>query len=407
MATTPVIHLVQVGKAYTVYPRPSDRFLELLTGKPRHTDNWALQPLDLAVQAGEVVGIVGANGAGKSTLLKLIAGTHTPTVGKVAVQGRIAPLLELGSGFHPELSGRDNVYLSGAVQGFSREQLDRLYPDIAAFAELSAATLAQPVKTYSSGMFARLAFALATCVPPEVLIVDEALSVGDGAFARKSFDRIMQFRDAGKTILFCSHALYQVEALCNRVLWLEGGMLRAEGAPATVLAAYQAFLDARHRPVAAAAVGVALADTQAAPGTARISQVQVRVDGIEGRALVAQSRHSQLQVSVQFAADPALPPPSVAVALLRDDGLGIASALSHNDGVVTALDAQGRGVASVIFAKLPLLKGKFKLEVYLLCERGLHLYDMAVEVATLEVQQTDPEQGLISLPRYWRMSAGI
>ncbi len=400
---TAAIQLTQAGKAYALYARPQDRLWELLTGKSRHERVWALQPLDLCVLPGEVVGIVGANGAGKSTLLKLIAGTHPPTTGQVTVAGRIAPLLELGAGFHPDLSGRDNVYLSGAVQGLSRAQLDALYPAIADFAELSARTLAQPVKTYSSGMFARLAFALATCVPPEVLIVDEALSVGDGAFARKSFDRIMQFRDLGKTILFCSHALYQVEALCSRVLWLDQGSLRAEGKPATVLAAYQAVLDARHRPPAATP---APAVSRAAPGTARIVQVQVRVDGVEGRTLVAQSRRSQLQVSVQFCTDPALPPPSVAVALVREDGLGIASALSHNDGVATTPDSQGQGIASVVFPQLALLKGRFRLEAYLLCERGLHLYDMAVEVATLEVQQSDPEQGLVSLARYWRMGAG-
>lgn len=406
MSQVPAISVTQAGKAYALYTRPQERLWELLTGKTRHQQVWALQPLDLTVQAGEVVGIVGANGAGKSTLLKLIAGTHQPTTGQITVTGRVAPLLELGAGFHPDLSGRDNVYLSGAVQGLSRVQLDALYPEIAAFAELSAMTLAQPVKTYSSGMFARLAFALATCVPPAVLIVDEALSVGDGAFARKSFDRIMQFRDAGKTILFCSHALYQVEALCSRVLWLDKGRLQAEGKPASVLAAYQAFLDARHRPVAlAAAVGPTQAT--AAPGTARITQVQVRVDGVAGKALVAQSRRSQLQVSVQFNADPHLPPPSVAVAVVREDGLGIASALSHNDGVVTTPDAQGQGVASVTFPQLALLKGQFRIEVYLLCERGLHLYDMAIEVATLEVQQSDPEQGLVSLPRYWRMGTGL
>ena len=178
------VELQGVSKTYRVYKSGLHRLIEAATGRGSHTEFIALQPLNLSIDQGEVVGLVGMNGAGKSTLLKLLAGTLTPSQGRLQVQGRIAALLELGTGFHQEMTGRENVFLAGAVMGLSRERMEALYPQIVEFSGLQD-FMAQPVKTYSSGMFVRLAFAVATSVDPDVLIVDEALSVGDGAFARK------------------------------------------------------------------------------------------------------------------------------------------------------------------------------------------------------------------------------
>lgn len=196
------ISLQSVSKIYRTYAHGWDRLWEVLTYRPRAQVFQALQPMTLYISHGQVVGIIGRNGAGKSTLLKIVAGTLSSDEGGACeVAGRVAALLELGSGFHPEMSGRENVYLSGAVIGLAVEDMDKLYDEIVAFAGLEE-FMERPVKTYSSGMFMRLAFAVATCVEPDILIIDEALSVGDGAFARKSFDRIMQFREAKKPFYF-------------------------------------------------------------------------------------------------------------------------------------------------------------------------------------------------------------
>jgi lipopolysaccharide transport system ATP-binding protein len=401
MATPISIRLETVSKAYALYRRPLDRLLEAVTGRPRHRTFTALQPISLAIRPGEVVGLVGRNGAGKSTLLKVVAGTLTPSTGRVKVQGRISALLEMGAGFHPEMSGRENVYLSGAVVGLSRGWIDANYEAIVAFAEMRP-FMEQPVKTYSSGMFARLAFAVATAVDPDVLIVDEALSVGDGAFARKSFDRIMAFRDAGKTILFCSHSLYQIEAICTRALWLDQGRVRMDGAPRDVTSAYGEYLDQAREGVAGEPGQPVVPAAQALPGrAARLAQVRVTVDAQSGKLLTACSRRSVLAVCVEFASDPSLPAPGVAVAIMRRDGLGVASALTTNDEVQIEREADGHGGVCLRIEALPLLKGNYLLDIYLLCERGIHLYDSASAVAELNVVQDDLEQGLVSLPRSW------
>ncbi|MES2604233.1 MAG: ABC transporter ATP-binding protein, partial [Pseudomonadota bacterium] len=223
-----LIKLDNVSKCYHSYARDFDRVLEILTGKPRHQPYYALQSLSLDVKQGEVIGVVGKNGAGKSTLLKLLAGTLQPSTGSLSINGRVSAILELGASFHPEMTGHDNIYLTCAIQGLSRQETLAAYEDIVAFAGIGE-FIHRPVKTYSSGMTMRLAFAIATHVNPDILIIDEALSVGDGVFARRSFDRIMEFRKLGKTIFFCSHSLYQVEALCDRVLWLDQGTVRSEG----------------------------------------------------------------------------------------------------------------------------------------------------------------------------------
>jgi lipopolysaccharide transport system ATP-binding protein len=233
----------QLGKCFALYRQPSDRLKQLLWGrfKKYTNDFWALQNICFEIHAGEIVGIVGRNGAGKSTLLQLLCGTLKPSTGKLQVTGRVAALLELGAGFNPDFTGRENVYMNAAILGLQRHEIDDRIQSIIDFAEIGE-FIDQPVRTYSSGMFMRLAFSGATSSDPDILIIDEALSVGDGAFARKSFERIMSLKERGKTILFCSHAMYQVEALCSRALWLENGSIKMDGSSANVTSAYQASL---------------------------------------------------------------------------------------------------------------------------------------------------------------------
>jgi len=298
-----------LGKCYAMFERPADRLKQLLFGRFRsyHREFWALRGVDLGIRTGEVVGLVGRNGAGKSTLLQLICGTLEPTEGKLAVRGRIAALLELGSGFNPDFSGRENVYLNAAILGLNSREVDARLDDILSFADIGD-FVDQPVRTYSSGMFVRLAFAVATSVDPDILVIDEALSVGDGAFARKSFERIMGMKEAGKTILFCSHSIYSVEVLCNRALWIEHGQLRMQGSAAEVTSAYAASLES---PM----IGEEPGRTRLAmlTGGARIIRASACVGGVCGARVSAVSGLSDLSVTIEFAIDPGLIPPSVAV----------------------------------------------------------------------------------------------
>jgi len=239
MSSEPAIRVDGLGKAYSIYARPHHRLLQGLLGA-RHKlyrEFWALRDIAFDVPRGETFGIVGRNGSGKSTLLQIICGTLAPSCGEIAVNGRVAALLELGAGFNPEFTGRENVYLNGAVLGLSREEIDTRFDAIASFADIGP-FIEQPVKSYSSGMYVRLAFAVAINVDPDILIVDEALSVGDEAFQRKCFARLQQIRDNGATVLLVSHSAGLVTEMCNRALLLDRGEQLLLGAPKHVIARY-------------------------------------------------------------------------------------------------------------------------------------------------------------------------
>jgi lipopolysaccharide transport system ATP-binding protein len=237
------ITVARLGKAYRQYSSRWARLAEwLLPGaRARHKLKWVLRDIDFSIAPGESVGLIGVNGAGKSTLLKLITGTTQPTTGSVALQGRVAALLELGMGFHPDFTGRQNAVMSGQLLGMTVEEVQALMPDIEAFAEIGE-HIDQPVRVYSSGMQVRLAFAVATCVRPDILIVDEALAVGDVFFQQKCFARIESFVNAGTTLLFVSHSAGTVLNICDRCIFLRGGAVAFDGAPADALDLYQAEL---------------------------------------------------------------------------------------------------------------------------------------------------------------------
>ncbi|MDD3935649.1 ABC transporter ATP-binding protein [Rhodoferax sp.] len=237
------ITVTNLGKAYKQYPNRWSRLAEwLLPGaKPRHNLKWVMQGVSFTVQPGEAVGIIGINGAGKSTLLKMITGTTQPTTGSVHMTGRVAALLELGMGFHPDFTGRQNAFMAGQLLGYSMEEIAHLMPEIEAFAEIGD-YIDQPVRVYSSGMQMRLAFSVATAHRPDVLIVDEALSVGDAYFQHKSFDRIREFGKQGTTLLIVSHDKGAIQGICDRVILLNAGRLAMQGEPEAVMDYYNAML---------------------------------------------------------------------------------------------------------------------------------------------------------------------
>lgn len=426
------IELQGVGKAYSRQGSPFAAMWRVMRDKPALGEDqfWALRPTSFKVRRGEVLGLVGHNGAGKSTLLQMISGTLRPTVGTLQVHGRITALLELGAGFNPDFTGRENIMLNGPLSGLSYSALKDRVEGIIDFSGIRE-FIDQPVKTYSSGMFVRLAFSLATSVDPDILIVDEALSVGDAEFSRKSFDRILAMRKRGTTILFCSHSSYHIESMCTRALWLDHGVPRLFGTPAEVVTAYQQHLDAMASANNPVAIGPAATEPgiNAAPafepsdnlvedaspptpaielppasipkGYAQLRRLEARCDGVAGSLLVLQSAQSTLEVTLAFDSDPDMSSPGAAVTINSMDGKILASSGTWIDAHTIARDEWGRGVVTVRFPKLPLLKGKYYLSGYLYCERGLHAYAAVEQFANLEVHQNHLEQGVVSLPHSW------
>lgn len=255
-------------------------------GKPRHQLHWVLRDINFTVQPGEAVGIIGVNGAGKSTLLKIITGTTQPTTGSVQITGRVAALLELGMGFHPDFTGRQNVFMAGQLLGCSAEEIARLMPEIEAFAEIGE-YIDQPIRVYSSGMQMRLAFSVATCVRPDILIVDEALSVGDTYFQHKSFDRIRRFRDAGTTLLFVSHSPGAIKTLCKRAILLDGGLLVKDDMPDNTLDYYNAMIarQQENQKILQEETTSGRKKTRSGNGRASITAVELLSDGKPVRAI--------------------------------------------------------------------------------------------------------------------------
>ncbi|HCA27639.1 MAG TPA: ABC transporter ATP-binding protein [Betaproteobacteria bacterium] len=240
MSSEAVISVHNLSKHYRIYNHPVDRIRQMLSlgGKKHYREFTALDDIHLDIRRGETVGIVGRNGSGKSTLLQLVCGILKPTAGEVQVNGRIAALLELGAGFHPEFSGRENIYMQAAIMNISREEADKRLPEIAAFADIGD-FLGQPVKTYSSGMFVRLAFAVAIAMSPDILIVDEALSVGDALFQAKCFAKFREFKTQGVTILFVTHSLDLITSHCDTAFMLDRGVLAGRGSPKEVVDQYR------------------------------------------------------------------------------------------------------------------------------------------------------------------------
>ena len=260
----PAIRVESVSKQYRIYKRPVDRLKESLTrGRWKtHREFWALSNVSFEVEAGTTTGIIGPNGSGKSTLLQIVTGTLEPTHGTVWHDGRIAALLELGAGFNPEFTGIENVFMNAALMGFSKSETQRLLPEIESFAEIGE-FVHQPVKTYSSGMYVRLAFAIAVATVPQILIIDEALAVGDAVFQHRCTRRIKELQESGTTILFVSHDLGAIRALCSRVILLNDGRIEADGAPTYALNRYQKLIMSREAAY--------LQESAAAPGLTQLS----------------------------------------------------------------------------------------------------------------------------------------
>ncbi|HET9794772.1 MAG TPA: ABC transporter ATP-binding protein [Thermoanaerobaculia bacterium] len=382
-----------LGKTYRLYRRPADRLVELVTGSSRHVDFQALENVSFELPRGASLGLIGENGAGKSTLLKLVAGTTAPSEGRVSTRGAVASILELGMGFHPEFSGLDNARINGALLGLSAGEIRRRLPAIREFSELGD-FFDRPVKTYSSGMMLRLAFSVATHVDAEVLIVDEALAVGDGYFQKKSVDRIVAFQQGGGTLLFCSHALYYVATLCDRAIWLEHGRVREHGKVLPVVRQYEAYLQSKEERRREAEPAPA---PRAGGLPARITDVVVH----DGSGFPASEFRSQSTVAFDVAFESTDPAAAltVRIGIDREDGVQVFAADTRE--AAPALTGRRRYRVRLTLPDFPISHGDFTVFVYLADEHGLHLHDARILSPGFSVVSPVYAVGLVAPPRVW------
>lgn len=401
MSCKPAIQIKNLSKYYQLYASPQDRLKQFLwRGKRQFYKEFiALKDINFKIMPGEVVGIVGRNGAGKSTLLQLICGTLTATHGDTIVNGRIAALLELGAGFNPEFTGRENVFMSATIMGMSHEDITSRFDEIVEFSGISD-FIDQPVKTYSSGMYVRLAFSVAINVDPDILVIDEALSVGDGAFSRKSFDRIMKLKNAGKTILFCSHSLYQIEVLCDRAIWLNKGKMEMIDVANIVTNKYAQSLIEPTEKKPLSNIQQFSQKNHNSTGSGRFTNIRVSVDGLYENPAIIKSEKSLLKVDFKFDIDASLPPPSIGLMISTLEGVCISSASTYHDDIDVTPYFKNNSI-SLSFPSLHLLRGDYLLTAFLGCENALHIYDTATDFIQLKVENNNTLLGLLVLPHHW------
>jgi lipopolysaccharide transport system ATP-binding protein len=390
----------QVCKTYRLYDRPSDRLREILLRRPRHRGFSALTDVSFELPRGRALGLIGENGAGKSTLLKIVAGTTLPTSGSVERHGIVASILELGMGFHPEFTGRENARMNAALLGLTGPEIRRRLPLIRDFAELGD-FFDRPVRTYSSGMALRLAFSVATHADADVLIVDEALAVGDGYFQKKSIDRISEFQKRGGTLLFCSHALYYIALLCDQAIWLKQGSVAASGRALSVVRSYEEFLQEKERrhspeadrsPAAAATNGrrpawlteVSVHDGSGYPRTEFAAGETVALD------LAFETEDPSLAFQVRVGAD-------------REDGVQ-AFAVDTRGEPWAPLTGRRRYRLRLTFPELPIAQGEFRLYVFLGDETALHLHDLRILKPGFTVVAPEYAVGLVRPRHLWAVS---
>ncbi len=396
-----------IEKTYMVYARPQDRLWEWVTRSQRHRVHVALTGVDFEVQAGETFGLIGENGAGKSTLLKIAAGTIRPTRGQVTQEGRVAALLELGAGFHPEESGYDNIRFMAALHGLEGGAMEDFIARATAFSELTRETLERPVKTYSSGMFMRLAFAAATAIDPDVLIVDEALSVGDLHFQKKSLNRILELRERGATVLFCSHNLYQVRSLCQRAAWIHGGKIQAIGATEDVVTAYESHERRRYAHLRVESNEAVKTDA-AVPAAGVSSGVPlVKIGGLtietgDGINPAQVDSFQDLSVEIVIESYAADAPFHVLFAIVRPDKDNVFGTSTQFRAEGKPLQGVGTHRIRARFPRLSLLSGEYLWSVYVLDDSGIQVLDMAELIQPFTVlNQKHREFGVTWLEHEW------
>jgi ABC-type polysaccharide/polyol phosphate transport system ATPase subunit len=376
-----------LGKLYRLYDSPAQQVRELLLRRPAGKELHALRDVSFELPEGRTLGVIGDNGAGKSTLLQLIAGALTPSTGTIECRGKVLGLLELGLGFHPEFTGRENVLFYGDVLGLSRAEVAGRFDEIADFSELGE-FLDRPLKTYSTGMRMRLAFSLVSSLDPDVLIVDEALAVGDLHFQKKCIDRMMDLKARGRTIVFCSHSTYQVGIFCDEVLWIKAGSIHMRGEPAQVLPLYEAYQ--------------AQKDTTAADAVSHgaLGGMPVRITDLAwvGERPLRTGRDLVVRLRLECVADDL--PYHVSLSLKMDNGRGVYVTGTHLAGR-PPLRGRDREVL-VTYTQAPLLGGLYSLHARVFDDQGLMVYHEKA-LPEVEVAREGRELGVCRLAHRWEV----
>jgi lipopolysaccharide transport system ATP-binding protein len=397
----PSVEVRGLVKRYPMFARRRDRALALLGRTAGLTHLTALDGIDLEVRPGEAVGIIGENGSGKSTLLRLIAGISVPDEGEIRVSPPVAPILELGLGFHSEFTGRENAVLYGTLLGLPEEVVAERLDEVLAFAELGE-FVDQPLRTYSSGMTARLAFAVATHVEPKVLVVDEALAVGDGAFQKKCIDRMVHFKEEGRAVLFCSHAMYLVTSFCQRAVWLHQGRVRRSGPAHEVVQAYEAYLVTRGKRQVSSEVGTAAGPTGAGAPVGHGWLEAVRVLGPAEGPTGSLPSGAPLEIELTVGSRAADTPYHLGVAIDTADGRCMLSASTFWDGLEPVAGRERHRVILGVPA-LPAGVGNYRVSGFLFDETGLHIYDQVVVATPLRVTSERWTGSLLVVPHQWKV----
>jgi lipopolysaccharide transport system ATP-binding protein len=387
----------RVSRVFRVYPKAQRTLKDVFVSRGRTAarEVQALRDVSLAVEPGDAVGLVGRNGSGKTTLLRLVSGIIKPTSGRVEATGRIASLLELGAGFHPDFTGRENVYLNGSIHGLSRAKVREVMDEIVAFAELEK-FIDLPVRTYSSGMYMRLGFSVAAHIQSDVLLLDEVFAVGDEQFQRKCFGKIAEFKRRGGTILFVSHDAQAVERLCDRAVLLRQGEVAFDGSTRDAIAAYRRLLAEDANPEE---LGAGLREWGS--GEARIVSAQLLDDDGDERGQFAAGEAATVRLVV--AAEASVAPPRVSVEL-RDDGGLVLGTVAHETALLGWNGGAGEREVRFRLASLPLADGHFHLRLALLDAAGhpLHSLDDAVRFF---VFPSGEQTGAVLLDGAWSMQA--
>jgi ABC-type polysaccharide/polyol phosphate transport system ATPase subunit len=402
----PAIEAEELGKAYRMYRGPLARVTEAVSfGAFRgHSEFWALRGVSFACLPGASLGLVGANGAGKSTLLKVLAGTTAPTEGRYRIRGRVASLLELGAGFHMDFSGRANIVMNGIMMGFSRREIEAKVDEIVEFAELGS-YIDEPVRTYSSGMGLRLGFSVAMAVDPDVMIIDEVFAVGDMYFQKKCVDKIFEFKRRNKTILFCSHSLYDVRQMCDRAIWLERGRDMAQGDAVVVTNEYSAF-QRQHIGDMQSAIDAAFpARAQGSePGRPMPFVRDARIYRLGTDEEVYRiTTGDSIEVRVWWSnPTPSETPIHLGIGFMRQD-MTICAGLSTQ---FDRLRLEGNeGCVALAVPTVRLLSGQFLVPVLLLDGQGVHRYQQFLLPENLIVQTSTKDLGLFRFEHSWRIAS--
>lgn len=386
-----------VSKRFRVYHQRHENLKEAVLRRRRgvYEEFYALRDVSFAIEPGSTVGIIGSNGSGKSTALKLVAKILHPNGGEVSVDGRVSALLELGTGFHPDYTGRENIFLNGALLGLRRELIRRRLDDIIAFSGMER-FIDNPVKTYSSGMYMRLGFAIAVNVDPDVLLVDEVLAVGDADFAQKCYERINRFRAEGKTILLVSHDLAAVRRFCDRTLWIDRGSICADGNANDVTARYLADVEDRQRPAEEKADG-----TAGGAGTRPVQIARVQLLGEGGQPQYVFEPGDPLRVRISYRCNQPVDRPVFGMWIVRSDGVNCYGSNTRTAGPRIAR-LEGQGSVTVTIPHLNLLEGGYLLSVMIGDEADRVTYDLWEYRLEFRVRQQDADPtGLVFMPAKW------